>query len=176
MLEKGFGIDNVAISAAVDVHEHAKWKPHWKIEKYHGEALPENLYTVEEFDGNLLLNEGITELLKLLIGDVATAFNNANAYIGIGDNTTAAVATQTGLQAAANKAYMPMDSNYPQVIGQTVIFRATFGPDDGNYSWQEFSIANGNSDSAVNLNRKAENHGTKASPDTWVVQCSVTIS
>lgn len=173
MLEKGFGIDKVSIGAGIGVTEHARWQPHWKIEKYDGNK---NLYAVEEFDSNCILNEGITELLNLLIGATATAFDNANSYIGVGDSTTAASASQTGLQAATNKAYMPMDSAYPQVSGQTVTFRATFGSSDGNYSWQEFSITNGNSDSATNLNRKVENHGTKASPDTWVIQCSVTIS
>ena len=54
-----------------------------------------------------------------------------------------------------------MDSTYPQRTNQTAIWRATFGSADANFAWNEFTVANGNSDSAVNLNRKVENKGTK---------------
>jgi len=176
MKDYGSGMDELKIGAGVSVAERARWMPHWKIEKYHGDDVcPENLFEVDEFDGNCLLNEGITELLNLLIGGTATAFNNANAYIGIGDSNTAAVASQTGLQAAVNKLYKAMDGTYPQVLNQTVTFRATFGSSDANFSWQEFTVANGNSDAAKNLSRKVENHGTKAT-DTWVVSLTVTIA
>ena len=173
MLEKGFGIDNVVMTAGMGIAEKAKWKPKWTIEKYDKNM---KLYDVEEIEGNLLLNEGITSLLTLLIGGSETPFNNANAHIGVGDGTTAAVATQTGLL-GTNKSYAPMDSTYPQVSGNIVTFRSTFGPDDGNHNWREFTVANGLSDSAKNLNRKVESAlRTKASPDTWVIQLQVTIS
>jgi len=173
--EQAKAIDGMRVGAAASVRECAKWQPHWKIEKYHGEARPENLYAIEEFEGNLLLNEGITELLTLLIGGSATAFNNANARIGVGDSTTAADATQTDLQAATNKTYKAMDATYPQVSNQTVTFRATFGADDANYDWQEFVVDNG-AVAGKTLNRKVESHGTKASGDTWVIEVSIIIS
>lgn len=172
--EKAKAFEGMTVGVAAGVHEHAIWQPRWKIEKYHGEARQENLYAVEEFDGNLLLNEGITELLTLLIGGSATAFNNANARIGVGDGTTVADATQTDLQ-GINKTYKAMSSGYPQVSGQTVTFRSTFGPDDANYNWQEFVVDNGVT-AGKTLNRKVENHGTKASGDTWVIELSITIS
>jgi hypothetical protein len=173
MLEKGIGIDNVAVAGHIGIQERVKWQPKWKIEKYDKDM---KLYEVENIDGNLLLNEGITELLNLLIGNAATAFNHENTYIGIGDGTTAASAAQTGL-VGPNKTYKPMDAIYPQVSGQTVTFRATYGPNDGNHSWREFTVANGNSDGAKNLNRKVESAlRTKVSPDTWIVQLQVTIS
>lgn len=173
MLEKGFGIDTVAMASSVGIADFAKWQPQWTIEKYDGNM---KLYETEEIEGNLLLNEGITSLLTLLIGGSETPFNNANAYIGIGDGTTAASATQTGL-VGSNKTYKPMDSTFPKISAQTVTFRATFGPNDGNHAWKEFTIANGNSDSAKNLNRKVETpNRVKVSPDTWVVQLQVTIS
>lgn len=176
MLEKGSGTDNVLVGAGIGVVEYAKWKPRWRIEKYHGEAKSENLYAIEEFDGNMLLNEGITELLNLLIGGTATAFNNANTRIGVGDSSTAAAATQTGLQASTNKAYSPMDATYPQVSGQTVTFRATFGSGVAAFAWNEFTIVNSADDTGKNLCRKVEAHGSKASADTWVVQVQITIS
>lgn len=173
--DKGKAAVQMAVGASIGVTECAKWKPMWKIEKYRGEMKSENLYDVEEFGGNLLLNEGITALLTLLTGGAETAFNNANARIGVGDSTTAAAATQTDLQAVTNKTYKAMDATYPQVSGQTVTFRATFGTADANYSWQEFVVDNG-AVALKTLNRKVENHGTKASGDTWVVTLTVTIS
>ena len=175
--DRGLGIESIGVGAAVAVRDRIKWQPKWKIEKYHGEAKPENLYAVEEFAGNLLLNEGITELLNLLIGDgAATAFSNANAYIGVGDDDTAAAAAQTGLQAAVNKLYKAMDATYPQVVDQTVTFRSTYGNGEAAFAWKSFTVANGNSDAAVNLNRLVEDHGVKASADTWVLSCQITIS
>ena len=158
------------------VADKANWHAEWTIEKYHGDVCPENLYAVEHVHNNKLLNEGITEMLTLLIGGTATPFNNANSYLGIGDSTTAAAATQTGLQAATNKAYIAMDTGYPQVSGQTVTFRGTAGPAIANFAWKEYTIANGNSDSAKNFNRKVEDHGVKTSPDSWVLTCTVTQS
>lgn len=172
--DQGLGIDGVAVGVAVGISDHAKWQPKWKIEKYDKNM---NLYEIEEIDGNLLLNEGIEEMLKLVCGIGGTiALNNANAHIGVGDGTTAANASQTGLL-GSNKTYKGMDATYPQVNGNTMTFRSTFGPDDGNHNWREFTVANGDSDSAKNLNRKVESAlRTKVNPDTWVVQLSITIS
>ena len=172
--DKGTGSDYISVGAALGIHDNAKWRQKWTIEKYDENM---KLYETEVIDGNLLLNEGISEMLKLLIGDgTATAFNNSNAYIGVGDGTTAAGATQTGLL-GTNKTYAPMDSTYPQINGQVISFRATLGPDAGNHNWREFTVANGNSDAAKNLNRKVESAlRTKVSPDTWIVQLSITIS
>jgi len=175
MNDNGTGLDNVKVGAGIGMLDIARWQPKWRIEKYHGDVNPENLYAVEEFDGNLLLNEGITEMLTLVIGGAATAFNNANARIGVGDSSTAATSSQTGLQAASNKTYKAMDATYPQVSGQTVTFRSTFGSADANYAWNEYTVTNGADDTAKNLNRKVENHGTK-NGDSWVIQLTVTLS
>ncbi|MDR7856073.1 hypothetical protein [Tissierella sp.] len=173
MQDKGFGTDSIALNVGMAIGENAKWQPKWTIEKYDKDM---NLYDIEKIEGNLLLNEGITSLLTLLIGGSETPFNNANAHIGVGDGTTAAVNTQTGLL-GTNKSYAPMDATYPQVSGNVITFRSTFGPDDGNHNWREFTVANGVFDSAKNLNRKVESAlRTKGSPDTWVIQLQVTIS
>jgi len=158
------------------VPDKAHWKAEWKIEKYHGDVCPDNLFATEHIDGNLLLNEGITLLLNLLIGAGGTAYNNASTRIGVGDSTTAAAATQTALQAATNKAWKGMDTGYPSVSGQVATFRATFGPGDANYAWQEFTIVNAADDTGTNLNRKVESHGTKASGDSWVATATITVS
>ncbi len=128
-------------------------------------------------DGNILLAEGIGELLDLLCGlGSPTAFSNANARIGVGDSSTAESAAHTGLQAASNKAYAAMESGYPQRSGTTVTFRSVFGSAAGNFSWQEFTVVNAASDTGKNLNRKVSNQGSKVAGQTWTCDISVSIS
>ena len=149
------------------------------VEKWHKAAdreagLPPD--EVVEQEDNLLLNEGITVLLNLLCGISATAFSNGNAYIGVGDSTTAAAASQTALQASSNKDYQGMESSYPQVSGQTVTFRSIWGSSEGNFAWNEWTVANGSSDSATNLNRKVADLGTKAGGSEWTLTVAITVS
>ncbi len=124
--------------------------------------------------GNLLLQEGIVALFTLLTGGAEAAFSAANARIGVGDSNTPAADTQTGLQ-GTNVAFMGMDAGYP-VVGaaadKSVTFRATFGPSDANWAWEEWTVDNG-ATAGRNLNRKVESLGTK-SGGSW--QLTVTIS
>jgi len=175
--ERAIGREHSAVQVSSPISERGKFRTEWRIEKYKDRIafLNGKPYAVEKSVGNLLLNEGITELLKLLIGGTATPFNNANAYIGVGDGTTTAVPTQTGLQ-GINKFYKIVDSGYPQVSGQTVIFKATFESGEATFDWQEFTISNGPNDSAINLNRKVEDHGRKGANDVWAITLSITIS
>jgi hypothetical protein len=168
----GKGDVNISVGANMGVSVTGKWQPKWKIDKYN--FLGE-LYAVEEFAGNKLLDEGVNAMWKLIAGMGGIPFNTANSYIGVGNGTTAASGEQTGLL-GASKLYKPVDPTYPQVTNQTITYRATFGSGEANFSWQEFTIANGNSDSAVNICRKVEDHSTKPLVDTWVVSLSITLS
>ena len=131
-----------------------KYKTAWTIRRYadidayqRGEP-----YSESKVEGNLLLNEGIGELWDLACGlGSPTAFSNANAYLGVGDSATAESAAHTGLQASTNKLYKAMESGYPQRSGQTVTWRSVFGSSEANFDWNEFTVANGNSDAADNL-------------------------
>ncbi|MBE6905349.1 MAG: hypothetical protein E7476_03665 [Ruminococcaceae bacterium] len=154
--------------------ETIKWMPKRKIEKYRlGENKP---YAVEELIGNLLLEGGANNLLRLLIGDgTATPFNASAAHIGIGDGTDAAVSTQTGLQ-GANKTYKPMDTSYPVVYGNAVTFKATFNASDAVYAWNELCVIAGGYDEALCLNRKVESHGEKPDNEIWYVTCTIALS
>ena len=146
----------------------------WRIEKYDTQG---KLFEVSEFRGNLLLNEGINDIWNKVAGVAGTAFDNGNAYLGVGDSNTAAAASQTGLQAASNKLYKAMDEGYPTYgTSQQIVFRATFGSGDANWAWEEFTVANGNSDSDVNLNRKVQSQGTKEEGQTWVLTLTITLS
>jgi len=156
----------------------------WRIEKYLGDFkeakdIPKDLkpYAVVDFEGNLLLNEGIDELWTLVAGTGATKFDNANAYMGVGDSATAADPVQTGLQAATNKFYKAMDASYPTYgASQKATWRSTFASAEANFAWNEITVANGNSDAAKNLNRKVQDMGTKASGSTWVATLEITLS
>jgi hypothetical protein len=172
------------------------WKAQWRIDKFRdptgevAQALQRGLTIMEalklygeaylgkvELDANLALNEGLAELIDLAFGlGTPTAFDTDNGYLGVGDSNTAASATQTGLQAASNKLYKVFDDTYPTRTNQTVEARATFGSAEANFAWEEYTLANGNSDSAKNLNRKVESKGTKASGETWTLSLQITFS
>lgn len=130
----------------------------------------------EEFEGNILLNEGINFIWTLICGGSGTPFNNANSYLGVGDGSAAEDASQTGLQ-GTNKLYKKVDSGYPQYgSDQKAVWRATFGGTEANFDWNEFTVANGSSDAAVNLNRKVTSKGTKASGSTWILTLTLSLS
>jgi hypothetical protein len=140
-------------------------------------AFPRSLRSRLWVTHNLLLNEGINALWTLVCGTGETKFDNTNAYIGVGDSSTAASASQTGLQAASNKSYKAMDATYPTYgSSQKATWRSTFGTSDANFDWNEITVANGNSDSAKNLNRKVQAMGTKTVSVSRVVTLEITLS
>jgi len=129
--------------------------------------------------GNLWLNEGINEAWLLITGGGGTAFNNANAKIGVGDSSTAAAATQTDLQAASNKTFVAMDGGFPTSgSSQQAAFKGTFGDGVGSYAWNEWTVRNGASESAAkNLMRKVEStFGTKGSTGSWALTATATLA
>jgi hypothetical protein len=173
-MEKAFGKDDVNVGALIPMKDVLRYKTRWAIEKFKGdfktreEAVKAKAELIEklEIDGNLLLNEGINSIWTLVCsGATATVlvFNNTNSYIGVGDSATAAAATDTGLL-GTNKLYKAMDADYPTFgTNQQAVFRSTFGSADANFAWNEITVADGNSDSSMNLNRKVQAMGTKAS-------------
>ena len=172
------------------------WKTRWRIDKFkdpenrvskalrHGLSMTEalRLYSEEyvgkvEWNANIALNEGLSELIDLAFGlGSPTAFDDSNGYLGVGDSDIAASASQTGLQAITNKLYKVFDATYPVRTDQTVEARATFGSAEANFAWEEYTLANGNSDSDVNLNRKVESKGTKSPGETWTLSLQITFS
>jgi hypothetical protein len=196
--EGGTGRDYASVRIAVE--DHGKVKSEWRIWKYPRmeswaqrqlhylhHVLGWSVDKVKKLGifekpsllwipGNILLNEGINLLWTLACGGSGTPWNSANAYIGVGDGSTAESATQTGLQ-GTNKQYKAMDSGYPQYgSNQQAKWQSTFGSADANFTWNEITVANGSSDTATNLNRKVQSLGTKASGTTWVAQLTITIS
>lgn len=143
-----------------------------------------------EVEGNLLLNEGIQRLEDLtMIATVLTnqtaanAWGNTNAYLGVGDSSTAEAATQTELQAATNRFYKAMNATYPSRSNQTVSFQSDFTSTEANFVWAEWAIAAGATTASgagfttgtTNLNRKVAALGTK-STGTWTLTGQITFS
>lgn len=149
----------------------------WTVTKYaNDEAYKHDQpYAISEFEGNVLLNEGIAVLQALLIGGAGTAYSNANASLGVGNSATAAAASQTGLQGGST-AFATMDTGYPSISGQVTTWQAVFGGTEANFAWEEFTVVNATSDTGDNLNRKVSSQGTKASGQTWTLKLEITWS
>ncbi len=177
-------------------HDKISWNAQWRIDKFQDptgqvarelqRGLPRELAQSrygeafigsEEFDCNLALNEGLAELIDLICGlGTPTPWDHSNARLGVGDSNSEAAATQTGLQAETNKTFKSMDSNYPQRSNQTVEWRATFGSNEANYPWEEYTVVNAADDTGKNLNRKVASKGTKAAGETWTLSLQITFS
>lgn len=173
-----------------ELTEHGLWACHTTVEKFDHDPFDLGMtqdewdvfvlnheiepYAVEEVEGNILVTAGITAMLNLLIGAGGTAFNNANANLGVGDSATAAAIGQTDLQAGANKARASMVATYPQVSTNTVTFRSDFTGAVANYAWAEWGTFNAAAAGTM-LNRKVEALGTKAS-GTWTLTVTITIT
>jgi len=151
----------------------------WRITKFANDDdyAAGRPYEVREFEGNLLLNEGINEVWTILCSAGGTKFDSTNAYLGVGDSSAAESATQTGLQATTNKLYKGMMATFPTYgTSQKATWKASFGGTEANFAWNEFTVANGSSDTAKNLNRKVSAQGTKTSGQTWELTFEITLS
>jgi hypothetical protein len=172
-----------------ELTEHGLWACHTTVEKF--DHVPSDLgltqdewdvfvlnheiepYEVREVEGNILVTAGLNALLTLLIGGGGTAFNNANANLGVGDSATAAAIGQTDLQAAANKTRAAMVATYPTTPASgATSFRSDFTA--ANFAWAEWGTFNAAAAGTM-LNRKVESLGTKAS-GTWTLTVTITIT
>lgn len=170
--------------------EKGNWKCEFKLEKRQGDINRLNTaagraaflkcnvpYEVIEDKDNCLLNTGIDEMWDLITGAVSGAthiYDNAAATIGVGDSATAAAASQTDLQAAANKTYKGMEATFPTSTTQKATFKSSFGSAEANYVWAEWVIKHATS--AKCLNRKVSAMGTKTAGSTWTLEVTITLS
>lgn len=120
-----------------------------------------------------LTNSGRDFIAKAIINDTPTFFDNTNAYIGVGDSTTAFAVIQTDL-IGINKFRKGMDDTYPTRTNNELTFKSTFGTTDANFAWNEWGVFNASSAGEM-LNRKVENLGTK-SGGNWVLTVTLTIN
>lgn len=174
--------------------EGIKWICHTRVDKYDGEWTPEqiergdaekSLYDTLEIDGNLLLYGGASCIWEALKGATRTGnqlpFDNTNAYLGVGDSSTAEALTQTDLVAATNKIRKGQDSTYPTHTdgttngAQSIVYKSTFGTSEANWVWNEWGLFNASSGGRM-LNRKVEGLGTKSSGTTWTLTVTLSLA
>lgn len=123
-----------------------------------------------------LTNAGRNFIAQAIINDTSpTFFTNANAYIGVGDSSTAFNVTQTDLQAASNKTRQAMEATYPTRATNVLTFRSLFATGSANYAWNEWAVFNASS-SGVMLNRLVETLGTKTSAQSWQITVDLTVT
>lgn len=123
--------------------------------------------------GNVFLNEGRNYIWRLVTGESGLRpFNSANSYIGVGDSDTPEAPEQTGLL-GTNTFYKGMDSGYPIIIGGSIRFRATFDGTQANFTWNEWTVANGPGNEYININRKVAPLGTKAVGAVWALEVTL---
>ena len=123
-----------------------------------------------------ITNAGAIAAASALVGDGGVAvYNNANAYLGVGDSTTAFSAAQTDLVAATNKLRKAMDASYPQRTNGAITFRSTFNTSEANFAWEEHAAFNADPGGTM-LYRKVESLGTKTNTQTWILTVTATVA
>jgi len=124
----------------------------------------------------MAMTEGFRNYLaQAAIGEAVTAFDNANAHIGVGDSAAAFAATQADLQAATNKLRKGMEAGYPQRSGNVLTLRALFATGEANWAWNEWGVFNFQFGGTM-MNRKVEALGTKTSAQSWQLTVTNTLN
>lgn len=121
-----------------------------------------------------LVNAGRNHIASAIIGGAVTAFNNANAYIGLGDSNTALNVAQTDLQAASNKVRKAQEASFPTIATNVLTWKSVFGISDANYAIEEAAVFNASSVGTM-LCRKVGSLGTKTSAQIWTVTYEQTL-
>lgn len=163
--------------------DRAKGTLTWKLEKFVAKDSKEieekkiEPYEVVEQVEDCLLNEGMAELIDLICGVGApTAWNSANARLGVGNDGTAPVPAQSGLL-GASKLWKGMNATYPQRVGNTqAVWQADFIDTEAEWSWLEETIVNAADDTGKNLCRQNTNLGVKPAGQTWRLTGTITFS
>lgn len=198
-MEKAFGNEQASVGAFAPVEEKGKWKTRWTIKKFLGdypgmasdeiEAAGVEPFEVLEIDGNCLLNDGINSIIwPAVVGSLAAPLNGTDGCMGVGDSSTAAAASQTGLQANSNHLWVLLTATPTVGSSQQLVASATFSSAQANWVWNEICVgvtstpsslpANSQTPPATAhvLNRLVQNLGTKASGTTWTGQLTITLS
>lgn len=119
-----------------------------------------------------LTTSGRNEIADLIIGD-GTPYDASNAYIGVGNSTTAFAVGQTDLQGASK--HRELVDTAPVNSTNVLTFVATFESGDAVFDWEEFGIFN-HASAGDMLCRKVADHGTKASGDVWEFTVAITVT
>lgn len=121
-----------------------------------------------------LTNAGRDLIATAVVGGAFTPFDNANAYIGVGDGSGAFAKTQTDLQ-GTNKFRQSQDAGFPTQATNTLSYRATYSTAEANFTWNEWGVFNA-STAGTMFQRKVESLGTKPNTQTWQFSVDLTIT
>lgn len=136
--------------------------------------------------GNVLTTAGIVRMFNLLTGQGSTqAFDSTHTRIGVGDgggSVPTENAADTDLTAASGSTHRLFNrvSGSGSISTNVLSFSATFGGSDANFTWNEWGIDQGTTQSttvaAPLLNHKGVLMGSKVSGSTWTIQITITFS
>lgn len=111
----------------------------------------------------------------MLLGEATTDLNAANAYIGVGDSSTAFSVSQTDLQAATNKLRRGMNATYPQRSTNVLTFQTTFIEAEANFAWAEWGVFNAGPTGGTMISRLVQALGTKPNTELWRLTATLTV-
>jgi hypothetical protein len=121
-----------------------------------------------------LTNAGAIAIAANAIGDGSvTNLASGNAYLGVGDSTTAFSAAHTDLQAASNK-LRSLCSSVSRASG-VLTFVTTYSTSQANWAWEEVGCFNASSGGTM-YGRKVQSLGTKTSASSWQLTYQTTVS
>ena len=131
-------------------------------------------YDTYEKKGNIWVNTGRNEIMKLAIGATAQAYDNATADLGVGNSATAPGVGDTAL-IGGSTLYKIMNATYPLTpASEQFDAQATFGDAEAKFDWLEEAFRNGSGD-AILWNRANTDLGDKTSvTETWILTATLT--
>lgn len=131
---------------------------------------------------NALTIGGGSAVIELLTGQTFTHYGSANAYLSVGDSTTAFANTQTDLQAATNKTRKTATASHTDSTSSsgslTATWVATYATTDANHRWREWGIFNASTSGRM-LSRKVEDldgGSAKTSAQAWQLTVTWTLA
>lgn len=131
-------------------------------------------YEIGVSEGNVAINNGIQIALDQIINVSTQPYWAGNSLVGVGNDSTAEAATQSGL-IGASQAWAGMDATYPSRSAQTVSWQGSFPAAVANFAWNEFTVIN-TSSSVRSLIRRVSAQGTKTSGQVWQLTLQITMS
>ena len=107
-----------------------------------------------------------------LTGGAFDPFDNANAYIGVGNSSTGFDPAHTDLIGTNER--MPMKPGKPARSANMILFESRFLDADGVFAWNEFGVFNAATGGEM-LNRIVTSVGTKPDDEIWDVEIIITV-
>lgn len=139
-------------------------------------------YETIEIDGNSLTLAGMNRLTSLIIGAGGQALTATAVRLGVGDDQTAMLPSDSDLSLSTGQYYQIMDATYPQQSNGAMTFKATFPTGVANFVWNNWGLDVGaptvTSSATVNallVNRKVHAMGQKVA-GAWALTVIVTLT